>query len=70
MIKGLLFDTAKATIKKDSYSLLDQAAAYMKESGESFEGQGHTDAQGSEAYNLKLSDARAKACLLYSSRCV
>lgn len=61
MIKGLLFDTAKATIKKDSYSLLDQAAAYIKESGESFEVQGHTDAQGSDAYNLKLSDARANA---------
>ncbi len=60
-LQGVLFDFNKATIKKESSAILDQAAAYIKDAEGTFEVQGHTDSKGSDAYNLKLSDARAKA---------
>ena len=61
-IKGIKFDFNKATIKPESYPILDKAAKILKTHPTiRVEIQGHTDSVGSDAYNLKLSDARANA---------
>ncbi|OQX51795.1 MAG: hypothetical protein B5M53_10330 [Candidatus Cloacimonas sp. 4484_209] len=61
-IKGIKFDFNKATIKPESYPILDEAAKILKTHPTiRVEIQGHTDSVGSDTYNLKLSDARANA---------
>lgn len=56
------FDTAKATIKRDSEDLLNQVAAAIKSATTlSLEVAGHTDNVGTAEANQKLSDARATA---------
>ena len=55
------FEYNKATIKKESYPILDAVAATMQgnPSIALIEIQGHTDERGDDAYNLDLSDRRA-----------
>ena len=60
-LKDILFDFNKATINAQSNAKLDQAASIMKASEGRFLVEGHTDAKGSDAYNLKLSQQRAAA---------
>ncbi|RKX69963.1 hypothetical protein DRP53_06475, partial [candidate division WOR-3 bacterium] len=56
----------KATIKPESYPILDEAAAILTSHPEiRVEIQGHTDSIGSDAYNLKLSNLRANAVRTY-----
>ena len=57
------FDTAKATIQKRSYKLLDQVAKVLKEHPELDRVviEGHTDNQGKPAANVKLSQRRAES---------
>lgn len=58
------FDTAKATIKPDSVSQLDQVAAMMKSSPAlKIEVAGHTDNVGDATANQKLSEARAQSVM-------
>ena len=60
VLKDILFDFNKATIKAESGSKLDQAATIIKESNEgNYLIEGHTDKKGTDAYNLKLSRERA-----------
>ncbi len=60
------FDTNKATIKPNSRPVLDNAVEYMeKNPGVKLEVQGHTDSVGADAYNMKLSEARAAAVKKY-----
>lgn len=59
---GVLFDFDKATLKPESTAALARAhAAVTANAGIALEVQGHTDAVGNEAYNQKLSEARAKS---------
>ncbi len=59
---GVIFDFDKATIRPDSEPVLQRAAALVRARPKArIEVQGHTDNVGSEAYNLKLSGARAEA---------
>ncbi|MBA7612133.1 Peptidoglycan-associated lipoprotein [subsurface metagenome] len=68
-IKGINFDFNKSTIKPESYPIIDEAAAILTRHPEiSVEIQGHTDSVGSDAYNLKLSDARANSVRDYLIR--
>jgi len=61
-LKDILFDFNKATIRPESSGKLDQAATIVKQDTDAtFLVTGHTDAKGSEAYNLKLSRERAAA---------
>jgi len=54
------FETAKATIKRSSYPLLAEVADAIKSAElKAVRIEGHTDSDGSELYNLKLSQARA-----------
>ena len=59
----IYFEYDKAVIKKESYPILDAVAATLQgnPSISLIEIQGHTDERGNDAYNLDLSDRRAKA---------
>lgn len=61
------FELNKATIKSDSDALLTEIADVFKENThiKKVSIEGHTDSQGSDAYNQKLSEQRAKAVLDY-----
>jgi outer membrane protein OmpA-like peptidoglycan-associated protein len=56
------FDSGKATIKKESYPLVEQLIEMMKLTSDiKISVEGHTDSDGNNESNLKLSEARAKA---------
>lgn len=64
------FDVGKATIRPESYPILDRAAELIKRiladnPNVRIEIQGHTDSQGSFAFNMRLSQARADAVKNY-----
>lgn len=59
---GILFDTGKSTMKPESMGVLNEIVKVMKEnSALKFEIDGHTDSDGDDASNLKLSQERADA---------
>lgn len=61
-LTGIQFETGKSTIKKSSYSILDQVVGVMNENpAYNLEIHGHTDSQGDDAKNMTLSDSRAAA---------
>ncbi len=57
------FEYNKAVIKTESYGILDEVAATLAGNPgiKLIEVQGHTDERGNDAYNLDLSDRRAKS---------
>jgi outer membrane protein OmpA-like peptidoglycan-associated protein len=58
----VFFDTNKATIKPVSFALLDEVAVAMKDRPSiTVEIQGHTDSQGDDDLNMKLSQRRAES---------
>jgi OOP family OmpA-OmpF porin len=60
------FDTNKATIKRVSYPLLDEVAqALLDNPTIKVEVQGHTDSQGNDNFNMKLSQNRANSVRAY-----
>ena len=67
--KSIEFNTASATIKQESYDILNQVADILiKYSDYKCSISGHTDSQGNAALNLSLSEKRAKACYDYLVR--
>jgi len=59
---GINFDYNKATIKPESMGTLNGIVQVLKENPDlKFEVGGHTDGDGDDAYNLKLSQQRADA---------
>jgi uncharacterized repeat protein (TIGR01451 family)/MYXO-CTERM domain-containing protein len=60
------FATNKAVIQKRSYKLLNNVAEVIKNHTDlKISIEGHTDSQGSDAFNLKLSQMRAQAVMAY-----
>ena len=61
------FDFNKATIKPESHGLLDEIVGVIKDNPhiKKISIEGHTDSDGSDKYNLKLSDDRAKSVQQY-----
>ncbi len=60
--KTINFESARAIIKADSMPLIDAIAKASKDcAGTQIEVAGHTDQQGNDAYNLRLSEERANA---------
>jgi OOP family OmpA-OmpF porin len=61
------FDVDKTTIKPESNGLLDEITQVIKDNPriKKIAIEGHTDGDGSDKYNLKLSDGRAKAVMEY-----
>lgn len=63
------FETAKATIDRDSYGLLDRLVeTSLRCPSASIEVSGHTDSDGEEAANMALSERRAQAVVDYLMR--
>ena len=63
---AITFDTNKAVIKPNHHAELDKIGNFMKEfPGSKGTIEGHTDADGSKAANLKLSQARANSIRSY-----
>ncbi|MGB3478336.1 MAG: OmpA family protein [bacterium] len=61
-LKGVKFDLNKATLRPESYPILDEAAGIITNHPEiSVEIQGHTCSLGSESHNLELSAGRANS---------
>ena len=64
--KTILFDTGKYSFQKQTYSVLDAMTAILKEYPDSnFSIDGHTDSDGADAMNMKLSQERAAAVKNY-----
>lgn len=60
------FETGQATIRPESYGVLDELVAAMRRNpGARIELAGHTDSDGTEAANLQLSRDRAAAARTY-----
>lgn len=65
-LKGVHFDYDKAVLRKDGLPAIDDGVALMKKRPEiKVEVAGHTDADGSDAYNLNLSTRRTQAVVDY-----
>jgi outer membrane protein OmpA-like peptidoglycan-associated protein len=64
--QAVFFDTNKATIKPVSFPLLDDVASALRDNPKiKVEVQGHTDSQGNDAFNKKLSQQRAESVRNY-----
>jgi OOP family OmpA-OmpF porin len=63
ILEKVMFDYNKATIKIESHELLNDVAEVIKENPkiEKIRVEGHTDSDGSDKYNKKLSQQRADA---------
>jgi OmpA-OmpF porin, OOP family len=60
--KTINFESSRAVIKADSMPLIDAIAAASKDcAGTQIEVAGHTDQQGGDAANMRLSEERANA---------
>lgn len=65
-MKVVQFETASATLKQESYAILDQIVDILNRYRDySLRINGHTDSIGSSAPNQVLSEKRAKACYDY-----
>jgi outer membrane protein OmpA-like peptidoglycan-associated protein len=61
-LNGILFDTDAATIRAVSRAVLDEVASLLAaETSWKLLVEGHTDAQGDEGHNQRLSESRAAA---------
>jgi flagellar motor protein MotB len=66
VLDRVYFETNSAKLKPESSATLDKVAASLKGvPGREDPRRGHTDSVGSDAYNLKLSAARANSVLEY-----
>lgn len=66
VLKNVFFDYNKATLKPESYIELDRVVKLLNENPSMrIELSGHTDNRGSDDYNQKLSEERAKSCVDY-----
>jgi len=65
-IDNIYFDFNKADIRSESYSILNNLLEFLNENpAADVELSAHTDAVGSDAYNIKLSNGRARSCFDY-----
>jgi OmpA-OmpF porin, OOP family len=63
---GILFDLDKATLQPESTKQLQHLVTFLKDNPcLKLEVQGHTDDQGSDDYNLQLSERRAETVVAY-----
>jgi len=66
VLKNIFFETAKANLKDESFQQLNTVVEFMKDNPTlKLEISGHTDNVGGMAYNMKLSENRAKAVVDY-----
>ncbi len=67
ILEKVYFDTNKATIKQQSFNVLDQVASVLKiyTQIKKVQIEGHTDSRGRDEYNKQLSQERARAVMQY-----
>ena len=66
VMKDIYYDFDKATLRPESYPVLDTLAKVLRMYPKmEIEIGSHTDSKGTDAYNMKLSAARAKSCVDY-----
>jgi outer membrane protein OmpA-like peptidoglycan-associated protein len=66
VLSGVNFDTAKATIRPESFKQLDEVVDFMNHKKDArIEISGHTDNVGAPQANKTLSEKRAQACRNY-----
>ncbi|MCX7987637.1 MAG: OmpA family protein [Bacteroidales bacterium] len=66
VLKNIFFETGKAILKEESFQQLNNVITFLKENPTlRLEISGHTDNVGGLAYNIRLSEARAKAVVTY-----
>jgi outer membrane protein OmpA-like peptidoglycan-associated protein len=66
ILENIFFEFNKTNLLPVSFPELDKVVSYLKESGVSLiEISGHTDSEGSDEYNKKLSEGRAKSVVDY-----
>lgn len=66
ILKNLFFDVNKSKIRKESFVELDKISGFLEKNAVvKIEISGHTDNQGDDKMNMKLSDARSKAVMNY-----
>ncbi len=64
IVNGIKFDVNKATLKPESMGPINRIYQLMKKQpGLKFSVEGHTDSDGDQAFNLKLSKERAKTVM-------
>ncbi len=64
IVNGIKFDVNKATLKPESMGPINRIYKLMKKQpGLKFSVEGHTDSDGDDAFNMKLSKARAKTVM-------
>jgi OOP family OmpA-OmpF porin len=64
-LNGVNFDFDKCTLRPDAIAILDEAVRVLNGNEIRVEVAGHTDAIGTDAYNQKLSECRAKVVADY-----
>lgn len=64
-LENIFYDLNKSTLRPESMLALDKLADFILKNDLRIELSAHTDARGSDAYNLKLSQARAQSCVDY-----
>lgn len=65
-LQGIQFDLNKSTIKPTSYGILNKVVKVMQDNpAYNLQISGHTDSQGNDAYNQKLSEERAASVKEY-----
>lgn len=66
VLRNIYFDYDKATLRPESIEELERVVKFLRENPSlRVEIAGHTDSDGSDAYNLRLSQARAQAVVDY-----
>lgn len=66
VLNNILFETGKSVLTKSSYEEIDRLLSILEENPKmKIEISGHTDKTGSEPFNFKLSENRAKAVVDY-----
>ena len=66
VIPNIYYDYDKATLRPESMAVLDSILIFFKDNKDlTIELGSHTDSRGSDAYNLKLSQARAQSAVDY-----
>lgn len=64
-LENIFYDYNKASLRPESTASLDKLAAFIMENNVKIELSSHTDARGTDSYNMKLSQARAQSCVDY-----
>ena len=69
VLENIFFEFNKSDLLPESFSELDKVADIIKSNNiQKIEISGHTDSEGSDAYNKKLSEGRAKSVVAYLSQ--